>query len=292
MPAIEVSHLTKSYKSFKALEDLSFDIEEGKMVLLLGPNGAGKTTLLRCMLGIIHFDGNVEVLGFDVKKKGKEARRLVGYLPQSAGIDGAMTCTQAIDLFSNLRRVGITLEDGLGPFDLLQKADAKVSSLSGGMKRKLSIAVSLLGDPPIMLMDEPFGDLDARGRLDLLSSLKELRAQGRTVVVSTHTVGGVLNMADVVLVLNKGRSLRIMKPHQIASSLIPTYRIHVFSAEENFHNLEGKVEVFPTGWATITSRDLYGTLAKLAGAGIDISKAMVEEPSTNELIARLVSDDV
>jgi ABC-type multidrug transport system ATPase subunit len=290
--AIEVTNLTKSYKGFKALEDVSFSIEEGKMVLLLGPNGAGKTTLLRCMLGIVHFDGDVRISGLDVKKNGKEARRLIGYLPQIAGIDGAITCTQVLDLFSNLRRVSITLEDGLGPFDLLQKADAKVSSLSGGMKRKLSIAVSLLGDPPIMFMDEPFGDLDARGRLDLLSTLKELRAQGRTVVVSTHTVGGVLNMADVVLVLHKGRPLKIMKPQQIASSLIPTYRIHVFSGEENIRYLEEKVEVFPTGWTTITSRDLYGTLAKLAGAGIDISKAMVEEPSTNELIARLASNDV
>lgn len=289
MEAIEVTNLTKQFNNTSVLEGITFNVGEGKLVLLLGPNGSGKTTLLRCLMGLIRFEGEVRIFGFDVSRMGKQARRLVGYMPQDSGFYSDMTCAQVLDFFSTLRGVNVSLDDLLGPIGLLQKADAKVKQLSGGMRRKLGIAVTLLGDPPIVFMDEPFSDIDAKGKLDLLNTLRSLRERGRTVVISTHTISGVLTMADQALVLQRKVPIRTIRSQEFASYFSPTYRVYVHSKESIPIK---EAEVSPTGWITISSRDLYSTLSMLADCGIDISKAIIEEPNTNNLMIRLGSDDL
>ena len=289
MEAIEVTNLTKQFDSTRVLEGITFNIGEGKLILLLGPNGSGKTTLLRCLMGLIRFEGEVRIFGFDVSHMGKQARRLVGYMPQDSGFYADMTCAQVLDFFSNLKGVDVSLEDLLGPIGLLQKADAKVKQLSGGMKRKLGIAVTLLGDPPIIFLDEPFSDIDAKGKLDLLNTIRALRERGRTVVISTHTISGVLTMADEALVLQRNMPIRTIRSQLFASHFSPTYRVHVYSKERIPIK---EAEVSPTGWVTISSRDLHSTLNTLAEYGIDISKAIVEEPTTNDLMMGLAGDDL
>lgn len=288
MEAIEVANLTKQFGGTRVLEGVTFTLGEGKVILLLGPNGSGKTTLLRCMMGLMKFEGEVRIFGFDVMRMGKQARRLVGYMPQDSGFYNDSTCAQILDFFSNIRGVDVKLEQVLGTIGLIQKADAKVKQLSGGMKRKLGIAVTLLGDPPIILMDEPFSDIDANGRLDLLNTIKALREHGRTVVISTHTVSGVLTMADMALVLQRSKPIKTIRPQQFASYFTPTYRIHVYG--NNSLSTLNNVEVSHTGWATIASNDLHATLNMLASSGIDISKAIIEEPSTNNLMSRFIED--
>ncbi len=281
---IEVREVSKRFKNFTALNNVSLDVGEGELVLLLGPNGSGKTTLLRCMMGLISFQGKILIKGYDVKKELKKIRKIMGYLPQTISLYSDMTCTQLLDFFSNLRGVDVYLEDVLEPLGLMDKADTKVGELSGGMRQKLGIALTLLGDPDVILMDEPFSNLDAESKSDAIKLILDLRRRGKTIIISTHTISGLLPISDRIIVLDKGRILKSSRPMEILSIMNPSYKIHVYPKEKINLKVDN-VEHHPTGWITITTTDLIGVLRDITGA-IE-GKIIVEEPSVDELIMRI-----
>ncbi len=276
MYAVEVKNVSKRFRDVEAVSGVGLSIQAGEVVLLLGPNGSGKTTLLRCMLGILNFEGFIRIFGIDIKRQGKAARRYIGYLPQSLSLYDDMTLYQLIDFISDLRGITVSLEEVLGPFGLLEKAGSKVSELSGGMKQKLAFALAILGDPKLLLLDEPFSNLDARGRLDVIETVRLLKERGKTIIISTHTLAGLLPIADRAVLMYKGRVIGDIPSHELARLVTPLYRIHI---RQNNN---------PSEWITITASNLYEKLKELLSKGHESREIIiVEEPRIDEVINTL-----
>jgi ABC-type multidrug transport system ATPase subunit len=207
---IVVRGLTKRFGPVTAVEDLSFTVEAGEAVALWGPNGAGKSTVLHCLLGIVRYDGTIELGGCDPHRHGKAARRLVGFVPQQIHLPEDFTVREVVDFFARLKGASPeTIPGVLERLGLAAHAEKRVGTLSGGMKQRVALAVALLGDPPILLLDEPTASLDAQSRSDFLYLLGELKRSGKTLLFSSHRQDEILSLADRVLILEQGRLVRI-----------------------------------------------------------------------------------
>jgi len=209
-PMIVVRGLTKRFGPVTAVEDLSFTVEAGEAVALWGPNGAGKSTVLHCLLGIVRYDGTIELGGCDPHRHGKAARRLVGFVPQQIHLPEDFTVREVVDFFARLKGASPeTIPGVLERLGLAAHAEKRVGTLSGGMKQRVALAVALLGDPPILLLDEPTASSDAQSRSDFLYLLGELKRSGKTLLFSSHRQDEILSLADRVLILEQGRLVRI-----------------------------------------------------------------------------------
>jgi nitrous oxidase accessory protein len=207
---ITVRGLTKRFGSLTAVADLSFTVNPGEAVALWGPNGAGKSTVLHCLLGIVRYDGTIEVGGYDPRRHGKAARRLIGFVPQQIQIPDDFAVREALEFFARLKGVpSQALPRVMEQLGLEEHARKRVGALSGGMKQRVALAVALLGDPPILLLDEPTASLDAKARADLLRLLVELKCSGKTLIFSSHRQDEILALADRVLVLEQGRLVEL-----------------------------------------------------------------------------------
>ena len=204
---IELRNVTKRYGAKPAVDDVSFEVSPGESLALWGSNGAGKTTLLRCLLGATRFDGEIMVDGISTSRNGKRARGHIGYVPQSMPTFD-MSVGAMIVMIAKLRRANP--REGMAhleQFGLAHTTSQAVSSLSGGMKQKLALTLALLGDPPILLLDEPTANLDARSQVELVGQLVELKHQGRTIVFTSHRWSEVRALADRVVRLEAGRQV-------------------------------------------------------------------------------------
>ena len=184
---LEVHNITKRLGGTAVLDNVSFSAGAGEAVALIGPNGAGKTTLLKCLLGLLRFEGTALVDGLDVSSFGKQARAITGYLPQSPRFPPLLTAGEALAYHASLR--GLRDEDidaRLDSLGLIPHAAKPVAALSGGLRQRLGLAVAPLGDPPLLLLDEPVASLDPEGREIFAGLISDLTAQGRTVLLSTH----------------------------------------------------------------------------------------------------------
>ena len=203
---IVIHRLSKRFGRRQVLEDVSIAVPAGKITLLLGANGAGKSTLLRCVLGLIDFDGRVEVAGLDPLARGIEVRSRVGYMPQSAALHPDLTVADTMAFYADIRRTprdrGTALLEEAG---LAREAATRVGDLSGGMRQRLGFAIALLTDPPILILDEPGSSLDAASRHWLAGRLRQVAAEGRTVLVSTHAGQELFDAADQSITLEDGR---------------------------------------------------------------------------------------
>lgn len=205
-PALNVQGLAKAYGSVRALDGVSFRIGEGSIVALLGPNGAGKTTTLKCVLGITDFEGDVEVDGVSVKRQGKEVRRRIGYLPQSLSLEDRDSCRDALEFLADLRGADrCRIIPLLDLVNLREQRDVEVGHLSGGMRQRLALAAALVSDPPLLLLDEPTASLDVESRREFHELILRLREEGKTVLLSTHFLDHLGELADRCIVLHRGR---------------------------------------------------------------------------------------
>ncbi len=207
---IRVENLTKRFGRVTALEDVRLDVARGETLLLLGANGAGKSTFLRCLLGILSYQGTIRIDGLDPLANGREVRRRIGYMPQSGGLYDDLTVRETLRFFSELR--GASYESArelLEEVRLGAALDARVGDLSGGMGQKLAFALALLGDPKVLLLDEPTASLDAGSRERLLSKLVALQAEGRTILLSTHSQRVPLAMASRAVSVEEGRVVAV-----------------------------------------------------------------------------------
>jgi ABC-type multidrug transport system ATPase subunit len=203
---LHITDLDKRYGSVRVLQDVSFDIEPGSVVALLGANGAGKTTTLKCILGVMPFGGSIEVDGIAVRRHGKEARRRIGYVPQTPALNDNDTCYEALQFMAELKgadksRVAAMLD----LVNLNDQRDVTVAHVSGGMRQRLALAAALLADPPLLLLDEPTASLDVESRLEFHQMVGRLRDEGKTVILSTHFFDHLEELASRVLILDAGR---------------------------------------------------------------------------------------
>lgn len=203
---IEIEGLGKRFGATRVLNDVSFTAGEGEVIALLGPNGAGKTTLLKCMLGLLRYEGAIHIGGLDARSFGKEARRLIGYLPQAPAFPAHLSAGDALEYYADLRGLrGEDIDARIAMVGLTPHIDKRVSELSGGQRQRLGLAVALLGDPPLLLLDEPVANLDPEGRRIFADLMAEMRGQGRTVLLSTHVFDGLERIASRALVLVDGK---------------------------------------------------------------------------------------
>ena len=203
---IELRDVSKSFGRRRVLDHVSLDVRPGRITLLLGPNGAGKSTLLRAVLGIERYDGDIRVNGFDATADGREVRARIGYLPQHGGLAPDLTVAETIAFFAALRgvpadRCGALLDEA----DLRGHETARAGELSGGLRQRLGFAVALLGQPPILVLDEPSASLDVASRQWLAGRLRRLADGGRTVLVSTHACQELFDVADDHITMADGR---------------------------------------------------------------------------------------
>ena len=281
---IRVSGLTKRYGAVVALDDVSFDIGPRESVALWGPNGAGKTTVLRCLLGLARYTGEVRIGGVDPSKNGQQARAKIGYVPQDLPIT-AMTVAEVTAYVSQLKRAsqdeGVARLEQLGIAEHREKA---VSALSGGMKQRLSLALALVGSPSVLLLDEPTANLDARGRADLLHLLKRLKAEGMTLVFSSHRPEDILSLADRVLLLDRGRMEGQLAPAAFMRALGETSRMVLFLRNGHVNEalkalVDYRVERTTDGkvlTVAVLPHQKAEVLERLALAGVDLEDFDVE----------------
>ena len=217
---VNAQTILKRFGPVTAVDRVTLSIRSAETVVLWGPNGAGKTTLLRCVLGVIPFDGTLTVCGHDVRREGKAARRLVGYVPQEIRLPGHQTVAETVAFIAQLRRVvpKAAMAD-LSRWGLDGMTAQRVQALSGGMKQRLALALALIGDPPVLLLDEPTSNLDLATRRELMERLEQLKAQGKTLLVCSHHAAEVWRIADRVVVLDRGRVVADGAPESLGAYL-------------------------------------------------------------------------
>ena len=208
-PAIRVRGLEKSYQKLHVLRGVDFDVARGSIFALLGSNGAGKTTVVRILSTLLKADaGAANVNGFDVATQAANVRESISLTGQFAAVDEILTGRENLVLVARLRHLkkpGIIADDLLARFSLTDAGARKVSTYSGGMRRRLDIAMSLVGNPPVIFLDEPTTGLDPQGRIEVWQAVKELADQGTTVLLTTQYLDEAEQLADRIAILHEGR---------------------------------------------------------------------------------------
>ncbi len=206
---IHVQGLEKSYKKLRALRGVDFDVAQGNIFALLGSNGAGKTTVVKILSTLLNADGGtVSVNGFDVATQAANVRESISLTGQFAAVDEILSGRENLVLIARLRHLkdpGTLADHLLDRFSLTRAAARKVSTYSGGMRRRLDIAMSLVGNPQVIFLDEPTTGLDPEARIEVWQAVKELAEQGTTVLLTTHYLDEAEQLADRIAILHGGR---------------------------------------------------------------------------------------
>lgn len=217
---IQAQNLTKSFGKLIAVDQVSFQINPGEAVAFWGSNGAGKTTLLRCLLGVIPFQGEVRINGFDVVKNSKAARRVIGFVPQEISFHDNLSVRETLAFYARLKKTTPeSIAERAKRLNLEPHLEKTVKELSGGMKQRLALAIALLAEPPLLFLDEPTANLDMKSRDDFLELLGQLKKAGKTIVFSSHRMEEVFSFADRVLVLDQGRLIADAPPKEVYQQL-------------------------------------------------------------------------
>jgi ABC-2 type transport system ATP-binding protein len=207
--AIRVQGLEKSYKNVQALRGVDFDVARGSIFALLGSNGAGKTTVVKILSTLLKADaGTASVNGFDVATQAANVRESISLTGQFAAVDEILSGRENLVLVARLRHLkdpGTTADALLDRFSLTDAAARRVATYSGGMRRRLDIAMSLIGNPPVIFLDEPTTGLDPEARIEVWQAVKELARHGTTVLLTTHYLDEAEQLADRIAILNGGR---------------------------------------------------------------------------------------
>ncbi len=207
--AIQVKELKKSYKQLSVLKGVDFEVEKGSIFALLGTNGAGKTTIVKILTTLLKKDGgNATVNGFDVASKPGNVRHSISLTGQFAAVDEILTGRENMIMIARLRHLDHprqVADDLLKRFGLTDAADRRVATYSGGMRRRLDIAMSLAGKPQIIFLDEPTAGLDPEGRIEVWKIVKELADIGTTVFLTTQYLEEAEQLADRIAILHEGR---------------------------------------------------------------------------------------
>jgi lipooligosaccharide transport system ATP-binding protein len=219
--AIRLRGVVKRYGEITAVDGLDLDVPEGTCVGLLGPNGAGKSTTMRLLTAqAIADEGELEVLGFRLPQESKVARAQCGVAPQLDNLDTTLTVEQNLRVFAHLYRIGrherpAAVERALAMANLVERRDTRVDKLSGGMRRRLLIARALVHRPRLVLLDEPTVGLDPQVRQELWALVDALRAEGTTILMSTHYIEEAQRLADTVVIMSHGSAVVTGTPAEL-----------------------------------------------------------------------------
>jgi len=221
---IEVRGVNKKYRGRKALKDITFDVREGEVLGIIGPNGAGKTTLISLLATINRPEsGSIHISGVDILKDPGKIRASLGYVPQENALYPMLTAYENLDFWAGIYGVDKKVKKEnidfvLRLLRLEDRKDDKVRTFSGGMKKRLNIAASLLHDPGILIMDEPTAGVDILSRVTIADLILELKKSGRTIIITSHHVDDLEDICDRIIVLREGNLLYSGSPGEIMES--------------------------------------------------------------------------
>jgi lipooligosaccharide transport system ATP-binding protein len=254
-PKIRVTGLRKRYGDLEVVRGVSFEVAAGECFGLLGPNGAGKTTTLKCCLGLTQPDaGTIELAGFSIPRAAREARYRVGVVPQFDSLDPDFTVAENFVVFGRYfglsgASVSARIPELLDFAGLADKGDAKIDSLSGGMKRRLTLARALVNDPDILFMDEPTTGLDPQARHLIWDRLKALLAAGKTIILTTHFMDEAERLAGRIAIMDHGDIIALDAPRTLIGRSIEAQVVEVYGdgieawTAEHGRRLSDRVEV-------------------------------------------------
>lgn len=303
-PAIEAEHLVKKFGDFTAVDDISFSVPAGSVLGLLGPNGSGKTTTIRMMTTLSPpTSGTARVAGHDVMREPAEVRKAMGMTAQSATVDELLTGRENLRLIGDLyglpkKAVRARADELLEKFSLADAATKMAKSYSGGMRRRLDLAASLVATPPVLFLDEPTTGLDPRSRNELWDVLRDLVREGTTLLLTTQYLDEADQLADRVIVIDHGRVIAEGTPLQLkdrsgAASLVVTVS-RPDDVDEAVRVLSGRVEdlhVDRDARRLTAPSEGVSALADVAaaftGAGIELDDVGIQRPSLDDVFLSL-----
>ncbi len=278
--AIVVSHLHKVYGSYEALRGVTFEIQAGEVFGLLGPNGAGKTTTVEILEGYRKRDsGDVEVLGIDPQRAGSEWRERIGVVLQSSAMYPNLTVEEHLALFAGYYSEPRSPGEVIELVGLAEKRDARVRTLSGGQKRRLDLALALIGDPELLFLDEPTTGFDPAARRAAWETIRALRALGKTILLTTHYLDEAEQLSDRVAVLREGRIVAMGKPSELTPEKAMT---------EIRYRRDGNEVVVETDEPTRTLHELTG---QALADGFELEALEVRRPTLEEVYLSLTEDE-
>jgi len=229
--SIEVKGLRKSFKDTEVLKGVDFEVKRGEIFALLGSNGAGKTTVVNILSTLLKSDGGTaSVCGFDVSRQPEKVRENISLTGQFAAVDEILTGQENIILIANLRSVpkpAQVADDLLKRFGLTVAANKRAGTYSGGMKRRLDIAMSLVGTPSVIFLDEPTTGLDPEGRLEVWKTVKELAGSGVTILLTTQYLDEAEQLADKIAILNEGKIIANGTLEELKKLFPPTKKEYI-----------------------------------------------------------------
>ena len=278
MAPLVVAGLRKSYGGREVVAGVSFNLERGECYGLLGPNGAGKTTTLRCCLGLTAPDaGSIRLAGEPVPARAREARRSVGVVPQFDNLDPDFTVGENLLVFgryfglsdaATAARIPALLEFA----GLTGKENARLQTLSGGMKRRLTLARALVNDPAVLMLDEPTTGLDPQARHLIWERLKQLLQQGKTILLTTHFMDEAERLCDRLAILDEGRFVAAGSPRQLIADHIEPQVVEIYGeaapawAESHARDYVKRIEISgETAFCYVAEDQLAALLALTAG---------------------------
>jgi ABC-2 type transport system ATP-binding protein len=302
--AIEVKSLVKAYKGVPVLHDVSFTVGRGSVFALLGANGSGKTTTINVLATLIKADGGTaSVAGFDVAEQPSKVREQISLTGQFAAVDDVLTARENLVLMGELRHVadpGQTAADLLDKFELNEAADRRLLIYSGGMRRRLDIAMSLVGDASIIFFDEPTTGLDPKGRADMWLTIRQLVENGTTVFLTTQYLEEADRLADEIALLHGGRIVASGTPDELKAT-VPTGFVELeFGEEEQLsaaqRALGGQHEVsrvdsnlvVATTGAVAEMADMF---VRLKDSGIEPSGFSTQLPTLDDVFFKFLDED-
>ena len=298
---IEVENLVKHYGEIKAVDGVSFSVEDGETFGLLGPNGAGKTTLMEILCGLRRFDeGKVTVRGFDLVKDSYKVRGSIGFCPQETLLYDLLSVRENLAFSASLysldskkfkERVDFSAKVlGVGEF-----LNRRVQQLSGGMKRRANLAASIIHDPPIVILDEPTVGFDPAIKREFWDLIRNLKSYGKTVLLSTHDMYEADEICDRVAIMERGKVAALDKPRNLKETIGGRASIHVrvnasqtkraLAILKEFNGVlrDDEIEIYANNpWETMTE-----VSNKLASQGVLTEKVEIVEPTLEDVFMKL-----
>lgn len=295
---LSVQQLHKTYGDFVAVEDVSFQVDEGEIFGILGPNGAGKTTTVECIQGLRTFDdGSVSVLGFDPRHHAVELRKRIGSQLQESALPDRIKVWEALDLFGSLSPEGPSWDTLLVDWGLSEKRDSRFGSLSGGQQQRLFVALALVNDPKVVFLDEMTTGLDPASRRVAWDLIRRIRERGATVVLVTHFMDEAENLCDRLVVIDGGRVVAEGSPQALIDRYGDGVRVRFTAGGDGFSWLANVPDVS----GVRRDRDRFevkgdgAVLAHVAAAlvarGMAPTDLRVERPSLEDVFLSLTGSE-